>query len=99
MPFRFVFTAVMLGKETPGDEGTSQVSLERERTHFFMDFQFNVFQVQYHTFPTIEDSIFRQDPNSKGGEMINVVAGRDFISFHPQVVQSSSSPPRTPRQP
>ena len=23
-------------------------------------------QVQYHTFPTIEDSIFRQDPNSKG---------------------------------
>ena len=25
--FRFVFTAVMLGKETPGDEGTSQVSL------------------------------------------------------------------------
>ena len=38
----------MLGKETPGDEGTSQV--------------------QYHTFPTIEDSIFRQDPNSKGGE-------------------------------
>ena len=30
-------------------------------------FKLYFLQVQYHTFPTIEDSIFRQDPNSKGG--------------------------------
>lgn len=27
-------------------------------------------QIQYHTFPTIDDSIFRQDPNSKGCQVL-----------------------------
>ena len=31
------------------------------------------FQVQYHTFPTIEDTLFRQDINGKGEATFNMV--------------------------
>lgn len=61
----------MLGKETPGDEGTSQV--------------------QYHTFPTIEDSIFRQDPNSKGCPVFKFTAQDSQAALG--IIQANQSMP------
>jgi len=48
-------------------------------------------QVQYHTFPTIEDSIFRQDPNSKGCQVFKFAAQDSQAALG--IIQANQSMP------
>ena len=48
------------------------------------------FQVQYHTFPTIEDTLFRQDINGKGEATFNMVTSTMFMIIWVRMEHSSS---------
>jgi len=48
-------------------------------------------QVQYHTFPTIEDSIFRQDPNSKGCQVFKFAGQESQAALG--IIQANQSMP------
>jgi len=49
-------------------------------------------QIQYHTFPTIEDSIFRQDSNSKGCQVFKF-AGQENQQGALGIIQTNQSMP------